>query len=238
MVGLAKKLIRKRLWMAFLLLAVSSACQPEASLPMPEPLQPTPQIHTTPQGIPPVSSSPDNPTPTVPEDTPTPFPETVEEIARLEYGERLIDWMEIPALNVLAPVTPVGWSPVDDPDVPEGREWDSPDARVGWVLSSALPGEHGGNVILYGHNNIHSSVFRDLAELHNGDSILLTTGERQWVYQVAEVNIFPVLEEEEDAAAYAEYFKPSRAPRLTVVSCWPPTNNTHRVIVVAYPILG
>ena len=214
----------------------SSACQPQAMLPEWDPPQLQPQIHTTPHGVTPAASASES-APVVPDSIPTKFPETLEEMARLEYGDQLIDWMEIPALDVLAPVTPVGWSPVDDPDVLEGREWDSPDAKVGWVLSSALPGDHGGNVILYGHNNIHSSVFRDLAELRNGDSIVLTTGARQWVYQVAEVNIFPVLEKEEDVAAYAAYFKASRVPRLTMVSCWPPTNNTHRVIVVAYPLL-
>jgi len=236
MVVLAKKLISRMGWFVLILAGVLSACQARADVPTAPP-PPLPQIHTTSQGNTASSLLTEEPAPPVVEPTPTPLPETIEEMARMEYGGRLIEWLEIPAIDVLAPVTPVGWSPADDPDSPEGRQWDSPDAKVGWVLSSALPGGREGNVILYGHNNIHSSVFRGLAELRNGDSILLRTGEGEWVYLVAEVNIFPVLEQEEDAAAYAEYFKPSRAPRLTVVSCWPPTNNTHRVIVVAYPEL-
>jgi len=235
MVGLAKKLISHTGWFVLILAGTLCACQARADVPTAPP--PLPQIHTTSQGNTASSLLTEEPASPVVEPTSTPIPETIEEMARLEYGDRLIDWLEIPAIDVLAPVTPVGWSPADDPDSPESRQWDSPDAKVGWVLSSALPGGQGGNVILYGHNNIHSSVFRDLAELRNGDRILLRTGEGEWVYLVAEVNIFPVLEQEEDAAAYAEYFKPGRAPRLTVVSCWPPTNNTHRVIVVAYPLL-
>ena len=236
MVGLAKKLSFQTGWPVLVLAGALSACQAQTAAPA-APTPPLPQIHTTVQGTVGAYLPLEEPVPPVSEPTSTPFPETLEEIARQEYGGRLIEWVEIPAIDVLAPVTPVGWSPADDLDTPEGREWDSPDAKVGWVLSSALPGSHGGNVILYGHNNIHSSVFRDLAELRNGDSILLRTGEREWVYLVAEVNIYPVLAEEEDAAAYAEYFKPGRAPRLTVVSCWPPAGNTHRVIVVAYPEL-
>ena len=119
----------------------------------------------------------------------------------------------------------------------EAAEWQSPDALVGWASNSALPDEQTGNVILYGHNNIHSSVFRDLAELKSGDRIQLQTGEATWIYQVDSVKILSAQNEQEESEAYAAYFKQTYAPRLTLISCWPPTNNTHRVIVVSYPVL-
>jgi LPXTG-site transpeptidase (sortase) family protein len=114
-------------------------------------------------------------------------------------------------------------------------EWDSPGAKVGWVIDSALPGDAQGNIILYGHNNINSSVFRDLADLQAGDAIALSTSQGDWAYEVAEVHIVPVDESQGDRAEYARHLLPGLAPRLTLISCWPPDNNTHRVIVVAYP---
>jgi LPXTG-site transpeptidase (sortase) family protein len=165
------------------------------------------------------------------EATRTPPPAGKPELARSVYGGRVIEWVRIPSLAIFAPVTAVGWE-ANAEDA--GPAWDSPHAQVGWALSSALPGDDG-NIVLYGHNNIDSSVFRDLSDLKFGDEVRLQTGEKEWLYYVTEVNILPVQSEEEDRAVYAEYMSPGRAPRLTLISCWPPTNNTHRVIVVAYP---
>jgi len=149
----------------------------------------------------------------------------------------LIEWVRIEAIQVYAPVTPVGWAS-SAPDDPAAPEWDSPGAGVGWVIDSSLPGDDSGNIILYGHNNINASVFRNLADLQPGDAIALSTGVGEWAYEVAEVTILPALTAEgADAhrAAYAGYLLPGLAPRLTLISCWPPDNNTHRVIVSAYP---
>jgi hypothetical protein len=87
---------------------------------------------------------------------------------RAAYGVRVVDWIRIDAIEVLAPVTPVGWSSGSSSDNQEDVEWDSPGAKVGWVIDSALPGDDSGNIILYGHNNINSSVFRSLADLAPG----------------------------------------------------------------------
>ena len=113
-------------------------------------------------------------------------------------------------------------------------EWDNPEAEVGWVVSSALPGD-AGNIILYGHNNIHSSVFLRLSEMQPGDEIALTTGEGEWRYRVKEVRILEIGGEEADQRAYQQYLQPGEEALLTLLSCWPPDNNTHRVIVKALP---
>lgn len=208
-------------------LALLAACAPApAAAPLPPPL--LLQVTETPR---PTLPLPDE----TPEATRTPLPATLEELARAEYGPRLVDWVRIDALGVFAPVTPVGWLADPSPEDPLAVEWESPGAKVGWALGSALPGDEAGNILLYGHNNIHSRVFRDLADLRSGDVLQLTTAERQWEYEVAEVNILPVLEGAEDRAAYAQYLSPGLTPRLTLISCWPPDNNTHRVIVVAHP---
>ncbi|HEX2979081.1 MAG TPA: class E sortase, partial [Anaerolineaceae bacterium] len=129
----------------------------------------------------------------------------------------------------------VGWMPVSDGRYGTEIEWDSPDAGVGWVVSSALPGDDA-NAVLYGHNNLNASVFKKLGELEPGDQIRLATGERDWFYQVDSVTILAVADDSGMQAAYEDNFAPGDRARLTLVSCWPPTSNTHRIIVVAYPI--
>lgn len=163
--------------------------------------------------------------------TATPLPESIEELARSVYGERLIAWVDLPAISVRAPVRPVGWNAETEDSLPD---WDNPEAEVGWVVSSALPGDTG-NMILYGHNNIHSSVFMRLSEMQAGDSIILTTGEGEWRYRVREVVILEIGGEQANLSAYQEYLQPKNETVLTLLSCWPPDNNTHRVIVLAEP---
>jgi len=176
------------------------------------------------------------PTPTLPPAAPTALPSPtappagLAELARAAYGERLIATVSIPSLFIYAPVVPVGWQP--DPRDAQASAWDSPEAAVGWAISSALPGDNA-NIILYGHNNIDSSVFKNLSQLQTGDVVELTTGERTWRYRVTGLTILPVQDAEADAAAFAEVFAPGEAPRLTLLSCWPPDNNTHRVVVTA-----
>jgi LPXTG-site transpeptidase (sortase) family protein len=174
---------------------------------------------------------------TTPTDQPSPVSGSLEDMARSAYGDRLIDWIRIPKISVYAPVIPVGWkvkSSTNNND--KSIEWDSPNAKVGWVISSGLPGENG-NAILYGHNNIDSSVFKRLGELSSGDLILLSAGQREWKYIVKDVKIISVMQEEENQQAFETYFQNTNYPQLTLLSCWPPISNTHRVIVLAEPIL-
>ncbi len=210
--------------LALVFLSLLAACAP-ADLPASaSPSLPAPQVQRATASpaplstaeLPPLASSPEGP----------------QELARSLFGDRLISYIEIPAIEVLAPVTAVGWLP--DPFDPAAAVWDSPGASVGWSLDSALPGQEG-NILLFGHNNIDSSVFQNLYRLKPGDSIRLQTGRGDTFYRVDRVDILPVLDEESGRLAFLEYFKPTRAPRLTVVSCWPPDNNTHRVVVIAYP---
>lgn len=152
-------------------------------------------------------------------------------MARGVYGERLVQQIQVPAIGVRAPVRPVGWEAQSINDLPQ---WDNPEAEVGWVVSSALPGDDSA-IILYGHNNIHSSVFKRLADLKAGDTIRLETGAGAWQYRVQSVEIVAVSGSDEDQAAYWRVFEPQSEASLVLLSCWPPDNNTHRVIVTAMP---
>jgi LPXTG-site transpeptidase (sortase) family protein len=82
---------------------------------------------------------------------------------------------------------------------------------------------------------MYTAVFEELGKLKPGDGILLQTGDRTWEYQVGQVLILPLLgASAEQQAAYQVYLQPTTEPRLTLISCWPPVSNTHRVVVIAY----
>jgi LPXTG-site transpeptidase (sortase) family protein len=147
-------------------------------------------------------------------------------------ASRAIEHIYIPAIRVSSPVTEMRWSVTEDSP---GGVWQSPDDMVGWAIGSALP-DQPGNVLLYGHNNMYSAIFRDLGDLQNGDLITLQTGRGNWEYEVAQVEIVRVFGvSDEVLAGYAMYMQQTFAPRLTLISCWPPISNTHRVVVIAYP---
>jgi sortase A len=115
-------------------------------------------------------------------------------------------------------------------------EWSAPKNRnVGWHDYSGRIGE-GRNIVLNGHNNIYGSVFRKLYTLQAGDLLRLGAGDAVVTYVVEEVHILKERGEPlEVRIQNASYIQPMDDDRLTLVSCWPENNNTHRVIVVARP---
>jgi LPXTG-site transpeptidase (sortase) family protein len=157
------------------------------------------------------------------------------ELAARAYGARLILEVDIPTIDVSSPVVAVGWVAKETAQGGSEIEWDSPESLAGWVVTSALPGE-GSNIILYGHNNLYTSIFRDLGSLKVGDGISLKTGERTWSYRVSQVLFLKsTFASAETLKSYEQYLQPALKEQLTIISCWPPVSNTHRVIVVAEP---
>ncbi len=138
----------------------------------------------------------------------------------------------IPAINLDAPVEPVGWSQVNGVSA-----WDIPDHfAAGWLKTSAPLGRSG-NTVLDGHHNIAGEVFRHLVDLKAGDVIEVYSGAKRVVYQVTALHILPDRDQPlEVRQKNAEWIQPTLDERLTLVTCWPYTNNTHRLIVVAMPI--
>ena len=114
--------------------------------------------------------------------------------------------------------------------------WEVADYAAGHNYNSKNPGE-GGNIVMAGHNNWHGEVFRYLVDLKPGDTIKLWTLEgKEYHYTVQSVN--KVLEA---GASYAQRLKnaqvmdPTPNEQLTLITCWPYTTFTHRVIIVAKP---
>lgn len=116
-------------------------------------------------------------------------------------------------------------------------EWTAPNNRnVGWHDYSGRIGE-GKNIVLNGHNNIYGAVFRKLYTLQAGDEVTLQAGDRQVTYRVEEVMIVKERGEPiETRIKNARYIQPMVDDRLTIISCWPENNNTHRVVVIARPV--
>ena len=144
--------------------------------------------------------------------------------------------LELPAIDVEIDVVSIGWQSVQQADGTQVSEWEVADFAAGWHKNSARPGE-GGNVVLSGHNNIKGAVFRKLYTLEPGDLAHVWAGGRRYTYQVDDVMI---LEEKfapvEQRRENAQWIQPFDDDRLTLVSCWPETDNTHRVVVVARPV--
>ncbi len=133
-----------------------------------------------------------------------------------------------PAIGLDAPVVPVGWTVTD-----EGAIWDSADHAAGWHQSSTYPG-HVGNTVLSGHHNIKGKVFRYLIDLEPDDEVFLYVGDTAYHYVVTEKHLFEEKgKPEEVRRANAQWIAPTDDERLTLVTCWPYTSNTHRLIIVA-----
>jgi sortase A len=144
--------------------------------------------------------------------------------------------LEVPAIKLDIPVVELGWSTKKNTEGQVFSEWDVADFAAGWHKNSALPGA-AGNVVMSGHNNIKGAVFRQLDRLKRGDEVIVYAGNEPYTYAVDEVLILPekyaALEQRK---ANAAYIKPTTDDRLTLVSCWPRNDNTHRIVVIARPV--
>lgn len=146
--------------------------------------------------------------------------------------------LQIPVLALDVPVVEMGWHQVQDASGSHS-EWDVVNDAAGHHLNSAYPGE-AGNVVISGHNNIGGSVFRSVCvigepgvEFGLRDAMILVDQQgRHFTYRVngwhrlVERNASIIQQE-----ANATYMQPTSFAQLTLVTCWPPSSNTHRVIV-------
>jgi LPXTG-site transpeptidase (sortase) family protein len=146
------------------------------------------------------------------------------------------DRIVIPAIELDAPVVPsalqeiMSWGKLY-------QQWVAPDARAsGWHTTSAPLGA-AGNTVLNGHHNIRGEVFGHLADLKEGDLIWVYSGGRSFVYRIVLIALLPERwQPMEVRLANAEWIQPSADERLTLVTCWPYTSNTHRLVIVATPV--
>ena len=142
----------------------------------------------------------------------------------------------IPAIDLTAPVIGAALTTEASGD-DSVFTWMVPDfAAVGWHVTSSPPGE-AGNTVLNGHNNIQGEVFRYLDDARPGDRVILEADGRSHQYIITGRHIVREAGASlETRIANAGWVAPTDDERLTLVTCWPPTGNSHRLIVIARPV--
>lgn len=139
-----------------------------------------------------------------------------------------------PAIELDTGVIPVGWKEAFQDGKPVSV-WEVAEYAAGWHKNSALPGS-GGNIVFSGHHNVKGEVFRYLVDLDPGDTVTLYADDHPYTYTVeARFVVRDKGVSEEERRENARWIGPFPDERVTLVTCWPYTNNTHRVIVVAKP---
>jgi len=159
----------------------------------------------------------------------------------------------IPDLKLDAPVVEMGWRVVQTANGPSS-DWVIPENQAGHHMNSAALGAQG-NLVISGHNNIYGRVFQpislawdddkrtrvddftDQSDVLNGHVIeLFDAGGKQYNYTIT---AFYRLKDTgvplEQRIANARFMQPTHATQVTLITCWPPTSNTHRLVVIAQP---
>jgi sortase A len=157
-----------------------------------------------------------------PSPTPVPLP--------AEIPVRIV----IPAIDLDAPITPVVLLfKQGDP----AAQWQVPNQRMaGWLNDSAKLGEMG-NLVLDGHHNVYGRIFERLKDLQPGAEIIIYGETRAITYSLtARTLLLERGQPEQVRLEHARYIAPTSDQRLTLVTCWPPTDYSHRLILVARPV--
>lgn len=116
--------------------------------------------------------------------------------------------------------------------------WDPPAYAAGHYDSSGNPGG-GRNIVFQGHNNMAGEVFRDLNYLEPGHEIILLTDAGEFHYQVQQKIIIPYAGREAEANQEIRALTgPQASEMVTLISCWPYSTYTSRIIVIAVPMSG
>ncbi len=142
----------------------------------------------------------------------------------------------IPTIDLDAPVESIGVEAV----VQGGQtyyQWLVPAGYVaGWHENSARLGQPG-NTVLNGHHNVYGEVFKDLVDLEQGDELIMYDDDEAYTYHITAKEILPERGQPiEVRLENAQWIAPTEDERITLITCWPYTDNSHRLVVVAEPI--
>ena len=135
-----------------------------------------------------------------------------------------------------APVVEIRWETFIDHRGNLITGWHVADYAAGWHSGSAYPGQPD-NCVISGHNNFRGEVFRELYTVEPGADVYLYVGQTEYRFVV--IDAFMLRENgepEEVRYQNARWIGPTTEERLTLVSCWPYLEPTHRVIVICMPV--
>jgi sortase A len=119
-------------------------------------------------------------------------------------------------------------------------EWEMPENEAAWHRNSARPGE-GHNVVISGHNaSIGGQVFAELDELQIGDEIVIWNDQDEAIaYHVVEKNIIRLFLNSAEGQDYLKTVtEETNQEQLTLITCWPRWSNTHRLVIIAAPMVS
>ncbi len=148
---------------------------------------------------------------------------------------KIPDRIQIPAIGLIAPVVVSDYNKTKVEGETFGQ-WVAPSKfAAGWHPDSALLGQTG-NIVINGHHNEFGEVFGELVDLELGDIILVYYEGEAFTYVVSNRLILPErFQETAVRLQNARWLGKTDDTRLTLVTCWPADNNTHRLIIVARP---
>jgi LPXTG-site transpeptidase (sortase) family protein len=161
-------------------------------------------------------------------------------------GRHYYDWRYGPARPGQVAAAPIATRIVSSavkldtrvmPTYVEGGAWQVADYAAGWLYGTSQPGQPG-NSVFAGHNNWRGEVFRYLEFMHVGDVFTIYTSDNTaHRYRVSEIYKVP----EKGASrtqqvANSHYVDNTPDERVTLITCWPYTTYTHRLIVIGKPI--
>jgi sortase A len=114
-------------------------------------------------------------------------------------------------------------SPVHEVTVNMGT-WEVSPMQIGHHQGTANPGDVG-NVVLAGHRDINSALFRELDRLKPGDEIFVSNSFHEYKYVVTESFVV--------GPTHTEVMDPTNDKRVTLITCTPIGLATQRLIVTA-----
>lgn len=114
-------------------------------------------------------------------------------------------------------------SPVHEVTVNMGQ-WEVSPMDVGHHEGTGNPGDVG-NVVLAGHRDINSALFRDLDRLQPGDDVFVSNATGEYRYTVEESLVV--------SPDYVQVMDPTDDKRVTLITCTPLGLATQRLIVIA-----
>lgn len=111
----------------------------------------------------------------------------------------------------------------------------APPRDGGHFMASARPNENE-NIVIVGHSG-SGLVFENIFDVQEGTEIILTTIDGlSHTYRVASLLVLPVKDATpEELEANIAYVMPSGQEVLTIISCYPRDEYTHRLVIQAYP---
>jgi LPXTG-site transpeptidase (sortase) family protein len=142
-------------------------------------------------------------------------------------------WLSIPSIGLEAPIIALSPRERDLNGVTVFRLPVPNSYAVSWDATSAEPG-FSGNAILTGHSNLYGGVFQDLDELAYGAEIAIWSEYGVFSYYVSIIEYLPENDQPLDVRYQnAEWLNNYGDVRVTLITCWPNSNSSHRLLVVA-----